>query len=61
MEEETSVAAGVARARESFESRALHRGEQYEVVEGKAPEVTVTGARSLLNSIDTETVPLEGF
>jgi integrase/recombinase XerD len=32
------------------------RGERYVVVEGKTPEVTVTGARTLLNAIDTDNV-----
>ena len=32
------------------------RGERYEVVEGKTPEITVTGARQLLASLDTCTV-----
>jgi site-specific recombinase XerD len=32
------------------------RGERYEVVEGKTPEITVTGARQLLASLDTSTV-----
>ncbi len=33
------------------------RGERYEVVEGKTPGVTVTGARTLLNSIDSGRTP----
>lgn len=32
------------------------RGERYQVVEGKTPEITVQGARTLLNSISTKTV-----
>jgi len=32
------------------------RGERYEVVEGKTPEVTVTGARQLLATISTDNV-----
>ena len=32
------------------------RGERYQVVEGKTPEITVEGARTLLASIDTSTV-----
>lgn len=32
------------------------RGERYEVVEGKTPEITVAGARKLLASIDTSNV-----
>lgn len=32
------------------------RGERYQVVEGKTPEITVQGARQLLASINTETV-----
>jgi integrase/recombinase XerD len=32
------------------------RGERYQVVEGKTPEITVTGARELLASIDTATL-----
>src|ERR1017187_8135562 len=32
------------------------RGERYEVVEGKTPEITVDGARTLLKSIGTEGV-----
>ena len=32
------------------------RGERYEVVEGKTPEITVAGARQLLASLDTSTV-----
>ena len=31
------------------------RGERYEVVEGKTPEITVDGARTLLKSIGTDT------
>jgi len=32
------------------------RGERYQVVEGKTPEITIKQARTLLASIDTETV-----
>jgi integrase/recombinase XerD len=32
------------------------RGERYQVVEGKTPEITVQGARTLLNSINTSNV-----
>jgi len=32
------------------------RGERYEVVEGKTPEITVKGARTLLDSIDASTL-----
>ncbi len=32
------------------------RGERYQVVEGKMPEITVDGARTLLKSIGTGTV-----
>lgn len=32
------------------------RGERYQVVEGKAPEITVDGARILLKSIGTQSV-----
>src|SRR5258708_17306728 len=32
------------------------RGERYQVVEGKTPEITVKDARTLLSSMDTETV-----
>lgn len=32
------------------------RGERYEVIEGKTPEITVTGARQLLASLDTSDV-----
>lgn len=32
------------------------RGERYQVVEGKTPEITVQGARTLLHSIDTSNV-----
>ena len=32
------------------------RGERYQVVEGKTPEITIQGARTLLHSIDTSNV-----
>ncbi len=32
------------------------RGERYQVVEGKTPEITVQGARTLLHSIDSSNV-----
>jgi integrase len=45
---------GRRRAAESPPAHHRPRGERYELVEGKTPEITVEGARKLLKSIGTD-------